>query len=140
MAGTTQAATEEAVLPVMDARALAAIVELADMLRQLGAASSGRPIDVAPFLDGLTTVSARIHRIKPLDAADRQLAARHYYAGVLSGACGDESAVALGVAERLARLAGGASRASMRRFAVLVRIGRLHGRAFAAHCERRTRP
>ncbi|MGN5640145.1 hypothetical protein AA0K91_11305, partial [Burkholderia multivorans] len=91
----------------MDARSLAAIVELADMLRQLGAASSGRPIDVAPFLDGLTTVSARIHRIKPLDAADRQLAARHYYAGVLAGACGDESAVALGVAERLGGGGGG---------------------------------
>ncbi|WP_175973078.1 hypothetical protein [Burkholderia sp. BCC1047] len=116
----------------VDARELVAIAELADMLRQLGAESADAPIDVAPYLDGLTRVARRIRRMMPLDAGGRELAARHYYAGVIAGACGDESAIARGVSDSLVRQSADAGRSAARCFAVLARIGRRHGRAFAA--------
>ncbi|RQS05627.1 hypothetical protein [Burkholderia sp. Bp8998] len=116
-----------------DARELVAIAELADMLGQLGAASTEAPIDVAPYLDGLKAVAHRIHRMKPLDADSRELAARHYYAGVFAGACGDDSVIARGVSGSLARQAGQVSRAALRCFAGLARIGRQHGLMFATH-------
>lgn len=115
-----------------DVRDLVALVELADMLWQLGAESTDAPIDVAPYLDGLTTVARRIQRMSPLDAGGRELAARHYYAGVIAGACGDESAIARGVSDSLVRQSGGAGRPAARCFVLLARIGRRHGRAFAA--------
>ncbi len=115
-----------------DARELVAIAELADMVWQLGAESTDTPIDVAPYLDGLQAVAQRIHRMKPLDADGRELAARHYYAGVFAGACGEDSAIACGVSGSLARLAGQVSGAALRCFMRLARIGRRHGRAFAA--------
>ncbi|WP_321865038.1 hypothetical protein [Burkholderia cenocepacia] len=117
-----------------DARELVAIAELADMLRQLGAESTDASIDVAPCLGGLIRVARRIQRMSPLDAGGRELAARHYYAAVIAGACGDESAIARGVSDSLVRQSGGASRPAARCFAVLARIGRRHGRAFAAQC------
>ena len=116
----------------IDARELVAIAELADMLRQLGAESADAPIDVAPYLDGLTRVARRIRRMMPLDVGGRELAARHYYAGVIAGACGDESAIARGVSDSLVRQSADAGRSAARCFAVLARIGRRHGRAFAA--------
>lgn len=116
-----------------DARDLVAIAELADMLRQLGAEPTDMPIDVAPYLDGLKAVARRIQRMTPLDANGRELAARHYYAGVIAGACGDDSAIARGVSDSLVKQTGGASRPAARCFAVLARTGRRHGRAFAAH-------
>ncbi|MET1531783.1 hypothetical protein [Burkholderia sola] len=116
----------------IDARELVAIAELADMLRQLGAESADAPIDVAPYLHGLTRVARRIRRMMPLDAGGRELAARHYYAGVIAGACGDESAIARGVSDSLVRQSADAGRSAARYFAVLARIGRRHGRAFAA--------
>ncbi|CAG2326704.1 hypothetical protein [Burkholderia sola] len=116
----------------IDARELVAIAELADMLRQLGAESADAPIDVAPYLDGLTRVARRIRRMMPLDAGGRELAARHYYAGVIAGACGDESAIARGVSDSLVRQSADAGRSAARCFAVLARVGRRHGRAFAA--------
>ncbi|MGS0897382.1 hypothetical protein ACVBGC_33440 [Burkholderia stagnalis] len=116
-----------------EARDLIALAELADMLWELGSESIDAPIDVAPYLDGLKAVGHRIHRMKPLDADGRERAAKHYYAGVLAGAWGDDSAIACGVAGSLARQAGNASRSSARCFAALARIGRRHGRAFAAH-------
>ncbi|RQS20929.1 hypothetical protein DIE03_32120 [Burkholderia sp. Bp8992] len=115
-----------------DARDLVALAELADMLRQLGAESTDVPIDVAPYLDGLKAVARGIQRMKPLDANDRELAARHYYAGVIAGACGDDSAIARGVSDSLARQAGSVSGQALRRFGVLARMGRRHGRVFAA--------
>lgn len=117
----------------VDARELVAIAELADMLWQLGAESNGAPLDVAPYLDGLKAVAHRIRRMQPLDADGRELAARHYYAGVFAGACGDDSAIACGVSGSLARHAGQVSRAALRCFAGLARIGRRHGRLFATH-------
>ncbi|CAG9244146.1 conserved hypothetical protein [Burkholderia diffusa] len=117
----------------VDARELVAIAELADMLWQLGAESNDAPLDVAPYLDGLKAVAYRIRRMKPLDADGRELAARHYYAGVFAGACGDDSAIACGVSGGLARHAGQVSRAALRCFAGLARIGRRHGRLFATH-------
>lgn len=68
----------------------------------------------------------------PLDAGGRELAARHYYAGVIAGACGDDSAIARGVSDSLVKLSGGISRPAARCFAVLARTGRRHGRVFAA--------
>ncbi|AZQ55517.1 hypothetical protein [Burkholderia cenocepacia] len=115
-----------------DARELVAIAELADMLRQLGAESTDASIDVAAYLGGLIRVARRIQRMSPLDASGRELAARHYYAAVIAGACGDESAIARGVSDSLVRQSGGASRPAARCFVVLARIGRRHGRAFAA--------
>lgn len=115
-----------------DVRDLGALAELADMLWQLGAESTDAPIDVAPYLDGLTIVARRIQRMSPLDAGGRELAARHYYAGVIAGACGDESAIARGVSDSLVRQSGGAGRPAARCFALLARMGRRHGRAFAA--------
>ncbi|AFQ49655.1 hypothetical protein [Burkholderia cepacia] len=121
-----------------DARALVALAELADMLCQLGAEAieaieaTEAPVDVAPYLDGLKAVEQHIHRMNPLDADGRERAARHYYAGVFAGACGDDSAIARGVAGSLARQAGGVSHAAARCFATLARIGRRHGRVFAA--------
>ncbi|MDN7591206.1 hypothetical protein [Burkholderia seminalis] len=115
-----------------DARDLVAIAELADMLWQLGAESTDVPIDVAPYLDGLKAVARGIQRMKPLDANGRELAARHYYAGVIAGACGDDSAIARGVSDSLVRQSGSASGQAVRRFAVLARMGRRHGRVFAA--------
>ncbi|MBZ5793804.1 hypothetical protein K8353_27135 [Burkholderia contaminans] len=117
---------------VAGARELVAIAELADMLWQLGAESTEVPIDVAPYLEGLKAVAHRIQRMKPLDAGGRELAARHYYAGVIAGACGDDSAIARGVSDSLVKQSGGASRLAARCFAVLVRTGRRHGRVFAA--------
>ncbi|KVH07794.1 MULTISPECIES: hypothetical protein [Burkholderia] len=122
-----------------DVRGLIALAELADMLGQLGAESPDAPIDVAPYLDGLTTVARRIQRMNPLDAGGRELAARHYYAGVIAGACGDESAIARGVCDSLVRQSGRAGRSAARCFAVLARIGRRHGRAFAAQSGDRVR-
>ncbi|WP_176048469.1 hypothetical protein [Burkholderia sp. BCC1644] len=115
-----------------DARDLVAIAELADMLWQLGAESTDVPIDVAPYLDGLKAVARRIQRMKPLDANGRELAARHYYAGVIAGACGNDSAIARGVSDSLVKPAGRASGQAARCFAVLARMGRRHGRVFAA--------
>jgi hypothetical protein len=115
-----------------DARDLVAIAELADMLWQLGAESTDAPIDVAPYLDGLKIVARRIQRMHPLDAGGRELAARHYYAGVIAGACGDDSAIARGVSDSLVRQSGAAGRLAARCFAVLARVGRRHGRVFAA--------
>ncbi|RQZ15170.1 hypothetical protein DIE15_16505 [Burkholderia sp. Bp9031] len=115
-----------------DARELVAIAELADMLHHFGADATDAPIDVLPYLDGLKAVAHRIHRMKPLDADGRELAARHYYAGVFAGACGDDSAIARGVSGSVARQAVEVSRAALRCFAGLARIGRRHGRAFAA--------
>lgn len=115
-----------------DERDQVALAELADMLWQLGAESTDAPIDVAPYLDGLTIVARRIQRMSPLDAGGRELAARHYYAGVIAGACGDESAIARGVSDSLVRQSGGAGRPAARCFALLARMGRRHGRAFAA--------
>ncbi|WP_063552266.1 hypothetical protein [Burkholderia territorii] len=116
-----------------DARELVAIAELADILWQLGAESTDAPLDVAPYLDGLKAVAHHIHRMTPLDADGREIAARHYYAGVFAGACGDDSAIARGVSGSLARHAGQVSRATLRCFAGLARIGRRHGRLFATH-------
>ncbi|WP_269502935.1 hypothetical protein [Burkholderia sp. IMCC1007] len=116
-----------------DGRALVAIAELADMLRQLGADAADARFDVAPLLDGLNAVAHRIQRMKPLDAERRELAARHYYAGVIAGACGDDSAIARGVSGSVARHAGRVSRQANRCFAALARVGRRHGLAFAAH-------
>ncbi|KVL30435.1 hypothetical protein WS98_23470 [Burkholderia territorii] len=116
-----------------DTRELVAIAELADIVSQLGAESIDAPLDVTPYLDGLKAVARRIHRMKPLDADSRELAARHYYAGVFAGACGEESAIARGVSGSLARHAGQVSRAALRCFAGLARIGRRHGRLFATH-------
>ncbi|AXK63361.1 MULTISPECIES: hypothetical protein [Burkholderia] len=115
-----------------DGRALVAIAELADMLRQLGADAADAPLDVVPFLDGLNAVARRIQRMKPLDAESRELAARHYYGGVIAGACGDDSAIARGVSGSVARHAGRVSRQANRCFAALARVGRRHGLAFAA--------
>ncbi|KML56527.1 hypothetical protein VL15_15770 [Burkholderia cepacia] len=115
-----------------DARDLVALAELADMLWQLGAESTDVPIDVAPYLDGLKAVARRIRRMKPLDAGGRELAARHYYAGVIAGACGDDSAIARGVSDNLVKQSAGASRPVARCFAVLAHMGRRHGRVFAA--------
>lgn len=115
-----------------DVRDLVAIAELADILGQLGAESTDAPIDVAPCLDGLTRVARRIRRMSLLDAGGRELAARHYYAGVIAGACGDESAIARGVFDSLVRQSADAGRSAARCFAMLARIGRRHGRAFAA--------
>ncbi|RKU01666.1 hypothetical protein C7H84_20010 [Burkholderia sp. Nafp2/4-1b] len=118
----------------VDAREFVAIAELADMLWQLGAdeaEATDVPVDVVPFLDGLKHVSQLIRRMKPLDADGRERAARHYFAGVFAGACGDDSAIACGVSGSLAQQAGGVSPAAARRFARLARIGRRHGRAFA---------
>jgi hypothetical protein len=117
-----------------DVRDLVALAELADMLWQLGAESTDAPIDVAPYLDGLTIVARRIQRMSRLDAGGRELAARHYYAGVIAGACGDESAIARGVSDDLARQARHADRAVLRCFISVARIGRRHGRTFAAQC------
>ncbi|WP_414142784.1 hypothetical protein [Burkholderia cepacia] len=114
------------------ARELVAIAELADMLWQLGAESTEVPIDVAPYLDGLTTIARRIQRMTPLDAGGRELAARHYYAGVIAGACGEDSAIARGVSDSLVKQSGGISRQVAHCFAVLARTGRRHGRVFAA--------
>jgi len=114
-----------------DARELVAIAELADMLEQLGADATDAPADVMPFLDGLKNVSQHIRRMKPLDADGRERAARHYFAGVFAGACGDDSAIACGVSGSLAQQAGDVSPAAARCFARLARIGRRHGRAFA---------
>ncbi|ORT81630.1 hypothetical protein B7G54_30585 [Burkholderia puraquae] len=114
------------------ARELVAIAELADMLWQLGAESTDVPVDVAPYLDGLGAIARHIQRMKPLDAGSRELAARHYYAGVIAGACGDDSAIARGVSDSLVKQSGGASRPAARCFAVLARTGRRHGRVFAA--------
>ncbi|WP_081062156.1 hypothetical protein [Burkholderia cepacia] len=114
------------------ARELVAIAELADMLWQLGAEATDVPIDVAPYLDGLKTIARRIQRMTPLDADGRELAARHYYAGVIAGACGDDSAIARGVSDSLVRQSGGTSRRVAHCFAVLARTGRRHGRVFAA--------
>jgi len=114
------------------ARDLVAITELADMLWQLGAESTDVPIDVAPYLDGLKAIARRIQRMKPLDAGGRELAARHYYAAVIAGACGDDSAIARGVSDSLVKPSGGASRPVAHCFAVLARMGRRHGRTFAA--------
>ncbi|MPV58638.1 hypothetical protein CFB46_17140 [Burkholderia sp. HI2761] len=132
MAGTK--AGGETGTQAADARDLVAIAELIDMLGQLGAESSDAPIDLASYLDGLAIVARRIQRMSPLDAGDRELAARHYYAGVIAGACGDESAIARGVSDSLVRQSGGADRSAARCFAVLARMGRRHGRAFAAQC------
>ncbi|WP_416392490.1 hypothetical protein [Burkholderia sp. LFS061] len=115
-----------------DACDLVALAELADMLWQLGAESTDVPIDVAPYLDGLKAVARRIQRMTLLDANGRELAARHYYAGVIAGACGDDSAIARGVSDSLVKQSGGASRPAARCFAMLARTGRRHGRAFAA--------
>ena len=115
-----------------DACELVAIAELADMVWQLGAESTDAPIDVAPYLDGLTASARRIQRMKPLDAGGRELAARHYYAAVIAGACGDDSAIARGVSDGLVKQSGGASRPVAHCFAVLARMGRRHGRTFAA--------
>ncbi|AXF22595.1 hypothetical protein CUJ89_18900 [Burkholderia pyrrocinia] len=117
---------------VTDARDLVAIAELADMLWQLSAESTDVPIDVTPYLDGLTAVARRIQRMKPLDANGRELAARHYYAGVIAGACGDDSAIARGVSDSLVKQSASASRPAARCFVVLACMGRRHGRAFAA--------
>lgn len=114
------------------ARDLVAIAELADMLWRLGAEATDVPIDVAPYLDGLKVIARRIQRMKPLDAGGRELAARHYYAGVIAGACGEESAIARGVADSLVKQSGGAGRPAAHCFAVLARTGRRHGRVFAA--------
>ncbi len=117
-----------------DARELVAIAELAEMLEQLGADTidaTVAPVDVMPFLDGLKDVSQHIHRMKPLDADGRERAARHYFAGVFAGACGDDSAIACGVSGSLAQQAGDVGPAAARCFARLARIGRRHGRAFA---------
>lgn len=116
-----------------DASELVAIAELADILWQLGAESTDAPLDVTPYLDGLKAVAHRIRRMTPLDADGRELAARHYYAGVFAGACGDDSAIARGVSGSLARHAGQVSRAALRCFAGLARIGRRHGHLFAMH-------
>ncbi|KAG8149843.1 hypothetical protein [Burkholderia catarinensis] len=115
-----------------DAHDLVALAELADMLWQLGAESTDVPVDVAPCLDRLKAVAHRIQRMAPLDAGGRELAARHYYAGVIAGACGDDSAIARGVSDSLVKQSGRASRPAARCFAVLARMGRRHGRAFAA--------
>lgn len=115
-----------------DARDLVAIAELTDMLWQLGAESTDVPIDVAPYLDGLKAIARRIQRMKPLDANGRELAARHYYAGVIAGACGNDSAIARGVSDSLVKPSGGVSWPAARCFAVLARMGRRHGRTFAA--------
>lgn len=115
-----------------DARDLVALAELADMLWQLGAESTDVPIDVTPYLDGLKAVAHRIQRMTPLNANSRELAAQHYYAGVIAGACGDDSAIARGVSDSLMKQSGGASRLAARCFAMLARTGRRHGRAFAA--------
>ena len=115
-----------------DVRDLVALAELADMLWQLGAESTDAPIDVAPYLDGLTIVARRIQRMSPLDAGVRELADGHHDAGVIAGACGDESAIARGVSDSLVRQSGGAGRPAARCFALLARMGRRHGRAFAA--------
>lgn len=122
---------------VSGARELVAIAELADILRQLGADLAqdvdalDAPLDVAPFLDGLTHVSQLVYRLKPLDADGRERAARHYFAGAFAGACGDDSAIACGVAGSLAKQAGAVSPAAARCFARLARLGRRHGRVFA---------
>ncbi len=116
----------------VDGHALVAIAELADMLLQLGADAVDVPLDVAPFLDGLNVVAHRIQRMKPLDVEGRELAARHYYGGVIAGVCGDDSAIARGVAGSAARHAGRVSRQANRCFAALARVGRRHGLAFAA--------
>ncbi|MBR8142407.1 hypothetical protein KDW55_13455 [Burkholderia sp. AU19243] len=122
------------------AHALVAIGELADVLRQIGAdlAESAdvrdtpdAPTDVELLLDGLGRVSQLIYRMKPLDADGRERAARHYFAGVFAGACGDDSAIACGVAGSLAQQAGAVSPAAARCFATLARVGRRHGRMFA---------
>lgn len=116
-----------------DARELVAIAELADMLEQFGAEATGAteaPVDIMPFLDGLKNVSQHIHRMKLLDADGRERAARHYFAGVFAGACGDDSAIACGVSGGLAQQAGDVSPAAVRCFARLARLGRRHGRAF----------
>jgi len=120
------------------ARELVAIAELADILRQLGAdaldavdAADAR-IGVMPFLDGLKHVSQHIQRMQPLDADGRERAARHYFAGVFAGACGDDSAIAYGVSGSLSQEPGAVSDAAARCFARLARIGRRHGRVFAA--------
>ncbi|KAB0644082.1 hypothetical protein [Burkholderia latens] len=124
-------------------RELVAIAELADVLREVGsdpaegADALDAPIDVAPFLDGLTHVSQLIYRMKPLDADGRERAARHYFAGAFAGACGDDSAIACGVAGSLAQQADAVGPAAARCFARLARIGRRHGRMFAERRGRR---
>ena len=121
-------------------RELVAIAELAGVRRELGAdvAQDGdaldaidAPFDVAPFLDGLTHISQLVYRMKPLDADGRERAARHYFAGAFAGACGDDSAIACGVAGSLAKQSGAVSPAAARCFARLARLGRRHGRVFA---------
>lgn len=116
-----------------DVRDLVALAELADMLWQLGAESTDAPIDVAPYLDGLTIVARRIQRMSPLDAGGRELAARHYYAGVIAGACGDESAIARGVSDSLVRQSGGAGRPAARWQAYTLRQREILGRYTSAN-------
>jgi hypothetical protein len=115
-------------------RELLALGELADMLRQLGAEAADAPADIARYLNGLNAVARRIRRMAALDARGREAAARHYYAGVIAGACGDDSAIARGVSDDLARQARHADRAVLRCFISVARIGRRHGRTFAAQC------
>jgi hypothetical protein len=115
-------------------RELLALGELADMLRQLGTEAADAPADIARYLNGLNAVARRIRRMAALDARGREVAARHYYAGVIAGACGDESAIARGVSDDLARQARHADRAVLRCFISVARIGRRHGRTFAAQC------
>ena len=141
MAATKVKAGHGTGMQAAGARELVAIAELADILWQLGAdvvdaadptdAADAR-IDVMPFIDGLKHVSQHIHRMKRLDADGRERAARHYFASVFAGACGDDSAIACGVSGSLAQQPGVVSDAAARCFARLARIGRRHGRAFAA--------
>ncbi|HDR9235591.1 TPA: hypothetical protein QDB29_005836, partial [Burkholderia vietnamiensis] len=87
------------------AGALVALAELADMLREFNAEAreaADAAVDIAPFLEGLKAVERHIRALKPLDADGRECAARHYFAGVFAGACGDDSVIARGVSGSLA--------------------------------------
>ncbi|RQR52919.1 hypothetical protein DIE07_31460 [Burkholderia sp. Bp9002] len=119
-------------------RELAAIREVADILRRLGAEPAARHTDLTHYLDGLKAAAHRIVATRLPDHASREMAARYYCAGILAGVYGRESAIAHGVVGSLEQqVAGGGARygrATRRIFASLMRAGRRHGRDFMAAC------
>ncbi|MGZ2746613.1 hypothetical protein [Burkholderia stagnalis] len=119
-------------------RELAAIREVADILRRLDAEPAARHTDLTHYLDGLKAVAHRIVAARLPDHASREMAARYYCAGILAGVYGRESAIAHGVAGSLEQQvnSGGAryGRATRRIFASLMHAGRRQGRAFMAAC------
>ncbi|AOJ66703.1 hypothetical protein WJ32_30685 [Burkholderia ubonensis] len=110
----------------------AAIREMAAILVRLSTGPAGRQVDMIRYFDGLEAVARRIAAARLPDAASRELAARYYCAGILTSVYGRESAIVHGIAGSLEQQVNG--RASRRIFALLMRAGRKHGRAFMDAC------